>query len=48
MTGRDMVGAALGVYGPRTTLIVYNTNKKVIEEWTLREDEKNEQIWVKT
>ncbi len=24
MTGRDIVGACLALYGPRTTIIVYN------------------------
>ena len=34
-TGRDMVGAALAVYGSRTTIILYNTQNKKVEELTL-------------
>ena len=27
MTGRDMAGAAISLYGPRTNMILYNSNK---------------------
>lgn len=30
MTGRDMVGAALAVYGSRTTVVVYNVKDKKV------------------
>ena len=33
--GRDLVGAALAVYGSRTTLILYNTQNKKVEQLTL-------------
>jgi fructose-1,6-bisphosphatase len=46
--GRSMVGAALAVYGSRTTIIVYNTNKNLVEEWTLRVDEHDKEYWTKT
>lgn len=48
MTGRDMVGAALAVYGSRTTIIVYNTVKKVLQEFTLRENDNGTMFWEKT
>jgi len=35
LTGRDLVGAALAVYGSRTTIILYNTQSKRVEELTL-------------
>ena len=43
-----MVGAALAVYGSRTTIMVYNTNKNLVEEWTLRVDEHDKEYWTKT
>lgn len=45
MSGRDMVGAALAVYGPRTTIVAFNTNKKRVEEYTLRCDEMQNEYW---
>jgi hypothetical protein len=36
MTGRDILTAALAVYGSRTSVLIYNINQKRIEEWTLR------------
>ena len=36
MTGRDMIGAGVAVYGPRTSVIIYNVIQKHLEEWTLR------------
>lgn len=45
MTGRDMVGAALAVYGSRTTIIVFNAKVKKIQEFTLREDENGSMYW---
>lgn len=35
LTGRSMVGAALAVYGSRTTIILYNTQNQKVEELTL-------------
>jgi len=43
-----MVGAALACYGSRTTIIIYNTLKNHLEEWTIREDENGEEYWEKT
>ena len=34
-TGRDMVGAALSIYGSRTTMLLYNPYSRHIEELTL-------------
>lgn len=35
MTGRDLVGAGISVYGSRTTIILYNAQNKKVEELTL-------------
>ena len=35
LTGRSLVGAALAIYGSRTTIILYNTQNKKVEELTL-------------
>ena len=35
LTGRDLVGSALAVYGSRTTIILYNTQSGRVEELTL-------------
>lgn len=35
LTGRSLVGSALAVYGSRTTIILYNTQNKKVEELTL-------------
>lgn len=35
LTGRDLVGAALSVYGSRTTIVLYNAQSKRVEELTL-------------
>jgi hypothetical protein len=44
MTGRDIIGAGVAVYGSRTSVIIYNTLTKVLEEWTLRvTEEKGEE-----
>jgi fructose-1,6-bisphosphatase len=34
-TGRDLVGASLSIYGSRTTIILYNSHSKQVEELTL-------------
>lgn len=34
-TGRDLVGAALAVYGTRTTILIYNVQSGNVEELTL-------------
>lgn len=46
--GSDMVGAALAVYGSRTTVIVYNAIKDCPQEFTLKENDKEEEFWVLT
>lgn len=35
MTGRDIVGGALALYGSRTTCLIYNTVNDCIDELTL-------------
>jgi hypothetical protein len=37
MTGRDMVGAVIAIYGPKTTMIAYNSLSNTVDEWTLKE-----------
>lgn len=34
-TGRDLMGAALSIFGSRTTMILYNVHSKHVEELTL-------------
>jgi len=47
LTGRDLVGAALAVYGSRTTIVLYNAQSKKVEELTLLRMGKNER-WIVT
>jgi len=47
MKGKEMVGAAVGLYGPRTTVIFYNHITKQVDEIALKSDGK-EQKWVVT
>jgi len=42
------MGAALAVYGSRTSIIIYNSISKTLEEWTLRFDDKEETYWERT
>ncbi len=37
-----MVGAALAIYGSRTSIIVYNTNKEQLQEYTLMLNEETD------
>ena len=46
-TGRDLVGAACAVYGSRTSIILYNSQSKKVDELTLLEV-KNQEKWVVT
>jgi len=34
-TGKEVVGAALSIYGSRTSILIYNTYSKYVEELTL-------------
>lgn len=34
-TGRDLIGAALAIYGSRTTILTFNAHNKQVEELTL-------------
>ena len=47
LTGRNMVGAALAVYGSRTTIVLYNTQSSHIEELTLLKMG-NKERWIVT
>jgi sedoheptulose-bisphosphatase len=42
-----MVTAALAVYGSRTSVIIYNINEKLVQEYTLKVEEDSE-VWVQT
>lgn len=46
-TGKDLVGAACAVYGSRTSIILFNSQSKRVEELTLLEVKNNEK-WVVT
>ena len=46
-TGRDLVGAALAIYGTRTTINIYNTQNNHVEELTLMKIGKKEK-WIVT
>lgn len=47
LTGRDLQGAALAVYGSRTTIILYNSQNTKVEELTLMKMGKHER-WIVT
>lgn len=47
-TGRDLVGAALSIYGSRTTMLLYNTHSKHVEELTLVRRGKHVTRWIVT
>lgn len=34
-SGKDLIGAALSIYGSRTTILTYNTHNQTVEELTL-------------
>lgn len=46
MTGRDIVGGALAVYGSRTSCLIYNTVKDCIDEVTLQKVSEDKYSWV--
>jgi len=46
MTGRDIVGGALALYGSRTNMLVYNANKDCIDEVTLQNVSENNFAWI--
>jgi sedoheptulose-bisphosphatase len=46
-SGRDLVGAAASIYGSRTTVILYNTQSKKVEELTLMQIS-NKERWIVT
>ena len=43
-----MAGAALAIYGSRTTLLLYNSHSKVVEELTLIKRGKSAAKWIVT
>ena len=47
-TGRDLVGAALSIYGSRTKMLLFNSHSKVVEELTLIKKGKRPVKWVVT
>jgi len=47
MKGSDLQGAALAVYGSRTTIIVYNSKEQKVQEFTLlMAEDSEEEYWV--
>jgi len=46
MTGRDIVGGALALYGSRTNIIIYNANKDCIDELTLQQVSGDQYAWI--
>lgn len=46
-TGKDLVGAALVIYGSRTTMALYNSQSKKVEELTLLRMGRHER-WIVT
>jgi len=48
MTGRDIVGGALALYGSRTNMIVYNANKDSVDEVTLQKVGDDTYSWILT
>ena len=46
-TGRDLVGAALAIYGTRTTINIFNAQNDLVEELTLMKIGKKEK-WIVT
>ena len=49
MTGRDMVGAALSLYGSRTNILYYNPETKGVDEATLHmsgDDKDGDLEWI--
>lgn len=47
-TGRDISGAALSIYGSRTTMLLYNTHSKAVEELTLIKRSNKPAKWIVT
>ena len=46
MTGRDIVGSVLSLYGSKTNCILYNTLDDSVDEWSLKcENEEEGYIW---
>jgi hypothetical protein len=43
-----LVGAALAIYGSRTTMIIYNSHSRFVEELTLIRKGKNPPKWIVT
>jgi sedoheptulose-bisphosphatase len=46
MTGRDIVGGALALYGSRTNVLVFNANKECIDELTLQNVSGDQYAWI--
>lgn len=47
-TGRDLVGAALSIYGSRTSILLYNAHSKLVEELTLLKVDTKPARWIVT
>jgi len=47
-TGRDICGAALSLYGSRTTMLLFNSHSKTVEELTLIKRSNKPAKWIVT
>lgn len=49
MTGKDMAGAVLSLYGSKTNCILYNTVENCVDEWSLKlENQEEGYVWKQT
>mmetsp|Transcript_866 Transcript_866/g.511 ORF Transcript_866/g.511 Transcript_866/m.511 type:complete len:253 (-) Transcript_866:38-796(-) len=48
MSGKDLVGAGVTIYGPRTTTLLYNSQSGKVEELTLLRMGSNRERWIVT
>lgn len=48
LTGRDLEGAALSIYSSRTSILLYNSHTKKVEELTLIKMGRKPKSWVVT
>lgn len=44
-TGHKILSSGIAVYGPRTTVVKFNTDNEKVQELTLKKDEKGQRVW---
>jgi len=47
-SGRNIITAAIAVYGPRTTVLWYNPETQAVEEFAIKRDNEDKKFWFKT